>query len=324
MIGGAGYIGAHVVTRLIDRGEEVVVIDDLSTGLASRVSRESLIVASITAPSAVESLTQLLREWNVSTVYHFAAEKSVERAWKDPLRAYSINVDGVRAVLSASVAAGVQTFVLSSTAAVYGDVSDAKVGEHLPTAPINPYGRSKLAAEWLSAATALAHPALRIGVLRYFNVAGAASTPLAETVGTNLIPKALRAALDGQPPIIYGYDYDTEDGTCERDYVHVDDVALAHLAIADALSHSRQSVTTMNIGSGVGYSVAEVLESIAVVTGSQLQPIRSSRREGDPARVVADITRVTTHTGWRPRRTLHEMVQSTYAAMAADDHAGRP
>lgn len=315
IVGGAGYIGSHVALQLRAAGERVVVVDDLSTGVRSRVPEGELVQIDVSSPESPGALARVLSRESVSTVYHFAAEKSVERANENPTRAYRLNIDGMRHVLEACEATDIGRVVFSSTAAIYGETDETPVSESVAPLPINAYGRSKLAAEWLLSAYTTAHPETRAGILRYFNVAGCASSYLAETRGTNLIPNALRALASGHSPVVYGTDYPTRDGTCVRDYIHVEDVAAAHLAVARVLDETQRSVTTVNVGSGEGYTVLEVLQMAREISNTTLPIEFADRREGDPAVVIADTTQIMSTSTWRPRRTLRDMVTSTWTAI---------
>ena len=317
VVGGAGYIGGHLVDVLLGRGRQVVVVDDLSTGTAARVPRD-LICIDVAHPSAVVDLEAVIREFNVRTVVHLAARKDVGESLARPMYYFSQNVSGVAFVLEAMQRTGVRSLVFSSTAAVYGDVEGASVSEDAGLLPVNPYGESKLACEWLIRDATRAWP-LRAIALRYFNVAGAARRELADTGGENLVSKAVAAARDGREVTVFGDDYDTPDGTCVRDYIHVVDLAEAHVLAVERLE--KGSVTGMeaiNVGTGVGASVREMLEALRR-SGIGLRMRAGARRPGDPARVVADTARAKELLGWTARHTLEQIATSAWLAPESRD-----
>lgn len=299
--GGAGYIGSHMVLALLDRGEKVVVLDNLSTGFASAVpTNVPLVVGDMGDQTLVASV---MREHDVDTVVHFAAKIVVPESVSDPLGYYLNNTVKARALIETAVECGVKHFVFSSTAAVYGDVSGDPVNEDDPTSPVSPYGRSKLMTEWILRDTAAAHP-LKFVVLRYFNVAGAdpkgrtgQSTPAA----THLIKVACQTALGQRPYLeIFGTDFPTRDGSCLRDYIHVTDLANAHIASLDHLRSGGDNLT-LNCGYGQGYSVLEVVDTVKRVSGVDFEARRSGRRARDPAAIVATGERVREVLGWTPQ-----------------------
>ncbi|WP_409058016.1 UDP-glucose 4-epimerase GalE [Streptomyces sp. SYP-A7185] len=309
--GGAGYIGAHVVRAMTEAGERAVVYDDLSTGIAERVPDGVPLVTGSTLDAAL--LSRTLREHAVTGVVHLAAKKQVGESVEQPLRYYHENVEGLRVLLSAVAEAGVASFVLSSSAAVYGMPDVDLVTEEAPCLPMSPYGETKLAGEWLTRATGRAH-GLSTASLRYFNVAGAASPALADTGVFNLVPMVFEKLTAGEAPRVFGADYPTPDGTCVRDYIHVVDLAEAHVATARKLAAApRGTDLTLNIGRGEGVSVLEMTELINEVTGYDLPPVVAPRRPGDPARVVASADRVATELGWSAKRDVREMVASAWA-----------
>jgi UDP-glucose 4-epimerase len=297
--GGAGYIGSHVVRQLTARGERVVVIDDLSTGFADAVIDAELVVGDMGDRELVE---RVIATHGAHTVMHFAAHTVVPESVADPLKYYGNNTCGTRSLLAACATSGVRHFVFSSTAAVYGMPDDGVAHEDTPTRPINPYGSSKLMSETmlrdLSAATSLRHV-----VLRYFNVAGCAadgrigqSTPNA----TLLIKVACEHAVGKRSQLaIFGTDYDTPDGTCIRDYIHVDDLADAHLKALDHLRGGGASLT-LNCGYGHGYSVREVIDAVARASGVSLRVVEQPRRAGDPPELIARSEALKSTLGWRP------------------------
>jgi UDP-glucose 4-epimerase len=310
--GGAGYIGSHVALQLRARGERVVILDDLSRGFREAVLDTPLIVGKVGDRATV---LPLLRSHAVDTVMHFAACTIVPESVKNPLKYFGNNTCATRTLLECCLEAGVPHFVFSSTAAVYGTPEGGIAAESTATQPINAYGSSKLMSEWMLAAVARSSP-LRYAALRYFNVAGAdssgrigQSTPEA----TLLVKVACEVATGKRADIaIYGTDYPTEDGTGVRDYIHVEDLAAAHL---DALLYLRAggSSTTLNVGYGHGYSVRQVLASVERVSGRRLTVREEPRRPGDPAMLIARAERIRKELNWRPRLDdLDTIVRSAY------------
>jgi UDP-glucose 4-epimerase len=298
--GGAGYIGSHVVRQLIERGERVVVLDNLSTGYRSAVLGAPLVVGNTGDP---ETVNRVLAEHQVETVMHFAAHTIVPESVSDPLKYYGNNTCATRNLLQCCDRAGVKHFVFSSTAAVYGIPAEGLASEESPTAPINPYGLSKLMSEWMLRDLAAAS-ALRYVALRYFNVAG--SDPggrLGHTApqATLLVKVACQHAAGVRPGLqIFGTDYPTPDGTGVRDYIHVEDLASAHLRALDYLRKGGASAT-LNCGYGHGFSVREVLRMVEKVSGKLLKVEESPRRAGDPPSLVAKADRIRAVLGWEPR-----------------------
>lgn len=310
--GGAGYIGAHVVKALRDRDEPVVVLDDLSTGVPERAGGAPLVRGSVLDADLV---ARTIRDHDVAGIVHIAAKKQVGESVERPLHYYRENVLGILTLLEAAVAAGVSSFVFSSSSSTYGMPDVERVTEDTSFAPMSPYGETKVVGEWMSRAVATASD-LRVISLRYFNVAGAASPELGDPSVFNLIPLALRALTSGEAPQIFGDDYPTPDGTCIRDYVHVADVADAHVAALAHLSEGGGSAT-YNIGRGEGSSVREVLAMVADVTGLRTEPVVKPRRPGDPARIVASADRIRAELGWSSRYDLREIVESAWEAWSA-------
>jgi UDP-glucose 4-epimerase len=312
--GGAGYIGSHMVLELLDGGERVVVLDNLSTGFAWAVDqRATLIVGDMGDQALVETV---IRQHGVTAIIHFAARIVVPESVADPLGYYCSNTVKTRAVMAAAVATGVRHFIFSSTAAVYGTPEVMPVTEEAATQPESPYGTSKLITEWMLRDAAAAHD-LSYVVLRYFNVAGAdpqgrtgQSTPNA----THLIKVAVQTALGlRQKMDVFGTDYPTPDGTCVRDYIHVTDLVRAHSA---ALRHLRAGGASLvaNCGYGRGYSVQEVIDAVRKVTRVDFRTDYAPRRPGDAAAVVADPTRAKETLRWRPEHEdLAEIVEHAYA-----------
>ncbi|MYW64709.1 UDP-glucose 4-epimerase GalE [Streptomyces sp. SID8379] len=309
--GGAGYIGAHVVHALRAAGEQALVYDDLSTGVAGRLPSDVELVVGSTLDRAL--LERTLAEHPVTGVVHLAAKKQVGESVEQPLRYYRENVEGLRVLLEAVTAADVRSFVFSSSAAVYGMPDVELVTEDTPCVPLSPYGETKLAGEWLVRATGRA-TGLATASLRYFNVAGAASPELADTGVYNLVPMVFEKLTDGAAPRVFGADYPTPDGTCVRDYIHVADLAEAHVATAQRLAGAEPGTDlTLNIGRGVGVSVREMIDVINEETGYDIAPEITDRRPGDPARVVASAGRIADQLGWSAKRDVREMVSSAWA-----------
>ena len=298
--GGAGYIGSHVVLQLRARGERVVVLDDLSRGFRQAVLDTPLVIGNVGDGATVRAL---LSEHGVDTVMHFAAYTIVPESVRDPLKYYGNNTCATRTLLECCVAAGVRYFVFSSSAAVYGTPVSGVAAEETPTAPINPYGTSKLMSEWMLASVAQAS-ALKYAALRYFNVAGSDTggrIGQATSNATLLVKVACEAAAGKRPEVaIFGTDYPTPDGTGVRDYIHVEDLAAAHL---DALAWLRRGggSTTLNVGYGHGYSVRQVLASVERVSGRTLTVREAPRRPGDPPTLIARADRIRSQLNWQPR-----------------------
>jgi len=298
--GGAGYIGSHVVRQLGERGAHVVTLDDLSTGFADAVLHGELVIGNTGDETLV---ARLLREHDVDTVMHFAAHTIVPESVADPLKYYANNTAASRTLLACCQAAGVRQFVFSSTAAVYGIPAGGIAREDSPTVPINPYGTSKLMTEWMLRDLAAAS-GLRYVALRYFNVAGAdpgGRIGQSTRAATLLTKVACEAALGVRPHVaIFGTDYPTPDGTGIRDYIHVEDLAAAHLLAWDHLRDGGASLT-LNCGYGHGYSVREVLAAVERAHGQALRVREEGRRSGDPPTLVADAARIREALGWAPR-----------------------
>ncbi|AQS72210.1 UDP-glucose 4-epimerase GalE [Streptomyces pactum] len=309
--GGAGYIGAHVVRALSDGGERVVVYDDLSTGSTDRVpDGVPVVVGSVLDRAGLEGA---IRDHAVTGVVHIAAKKQVGESVERPLHYYRENVTGLETLLEAMTATGVGRLVFSSSAAVYGMPDVDLVTEDTPCRPMSPYGETKLVGEWLINAAARAH-GIRAASLRYFNVAGAAAPELADSGVFNLVPMVFERLEAGDAPRVFGDDYATPDGTCVRDYIHVQDIASAHLAAARRLTDAPEGTSlTLNIGRGEGSSVREMVDRILKVTGRQdVAPHVAGRRPGDPARVVASADRAHEELGWSARHDLDDMIESAW------------
>ena len=314
--GGAGYIGSHVVRQLNERGERVIVLDNLGTGFREALLGVELIVGDVGDRPLVESL---LSDRAIDTVIHFAAHTVVPESVRDPLKYYGNNTCATRSLLAACTAAGVRHFVFSSTAAVYGMPASGAADEDTPTAPINPYGTSKLMSEWMLRDVSAATP-LRHAILRYFNVAGCdpggrigQRTPNA----TLLIKVACEHAMGKRPQLaVFGTDYDTPDGTCIRDYIHVDDLADAHLRALDHLRDDGPSLT-LNCGYGHGYSVREVIAAVERACGHRLNVVELPRRAGDPPALIARSERLKAAFGWQPRHDDLDFIVTTALAWEA-------
>jgi UDP-glucose 4-epimerase len=312
--GGAGYIGSHIVNGLVKAGLQVVVIDDLSTGRHDRI------------PAGVPFIQGSLHDshcldeafgHHITGVVHVAAKKRVDESLQEPSRYYYENVEALRLLLDRCVRVGVQNFLFSSSAAVYGAPLSTPVDEATPCVPTTPYGHSKLAGEWLTQAVGRAS-GMRTLALRYFNVAGAASPALGDTFAANLVPIVLDALSRGDSPHIYGDDYPTPDGTCIRDYVHVADVADAHVVAAKLLEAGTiPTGQTLNVGGGQGTSVRQIIDMAVAITGIDVKPVIEPRRAGDSPVVVAAVDRAAQQLGWSATRGLADMIESTWRARVA-------
>lgn len=312
--GGAGYIGAHVVRALQEAGLAAVVIDDLSSGHHRFVAPDVPFVHGSILDGGL--VLDTLRQHRADGVIHVAGFKYAGVSVEKPLHTYQQNVEGTRVLLAAMHEAGVGRIVFSSSAAVYGNTDQDLVTEDTPKNPTSPYGESKLIGEWLlrdqGVATGLAHTSLR-----YFNVVGSGYPDVYDTSPHNLFPLVFDALVEGRTPRINGDDYPTPDGTNVRDYLHVADLALAHVAAAQALLAGRPLEAAYNLGSGDGASVKQIMDAMARVTGIAFTPEIGARRPGDPARIVASGELAARDLDWRMRHTLDEMVASAWAARTA-------
>ncbi|MDA2889760.1 UDP-glucose 4-epimerase GalE [Mycolicibacterium sp. BiH015] len=312
--GGAGYIGSHVARAMLDAGLDVVIIDDLSSGFEAFVPDAAAFVKGTLLDAAlVEDTLE-----NVSGVIHIAGYKYAGESVKRPLHTYEQNVSATVILLQAMERRGVDKIVFSSSAATFGTPDVAIVDESTPTTPESPYGETKLIGEWLlrdaGRATGLRHTSLR-----YFNVVGSGSDDLFDASPHNLFPRVFDMLFRGETPRINGDDYPTPDGTCVRDYIHVTDLALAHVAAARRLADGLDVEPVYNLGSGSGTSVREIMTAMRKATGIDFEPEIMPRRPGDPARIVASGDLAARDLDWSNRHTLDEMVTSAWRAR---QHAG--
>ncbi len=312
LTGGAGYVGSHVVIAFRAAGTDVVVLDNLSTGSRSNVPAEvPFVQASVTDADAVG---RTLDEHRITGVMHLAGRKAADVSVAEPLAYYRANVTGMQVLLEAVIQRGLDRFILSSSASWYGTPTAQLVTEDEPARPESPYGQTKVVSEWLLRDVAHTRPTLRQTSLRYFNVVGAGAPHLADRGQNNLFPRVLRALTAGERPSVYGADYPTPDGSCVRDYVHVADIADAHVAVARRLDAGQDVAAVYNLGRGEGASVLQVLDAMRRITGIELPPRIEGRRAGDPARVVGAVDRIAADLGWRASRNLDDMVASAWWA----------
>ncbi len=314
--GGAGYIGAHVVRAFGERGLGAVVLDDLSSGHRGFVPDDVPFVDGDIRDTAL--VTRTLREHAVEGVVHVAGFKYAGVSVQRPLHTYDQNVTGTLSVLHAMADAEVDKVVFSSSAATFGTPDVDTVTEQTPTRPESPYGESKLIGEWLlrdqATATGLRHTSLR-----YFNVVGSGTPEVYDTSPHNLFPLVIEALIAGRTPRINGDDYTTPDGTCVRDYVHVADLAVSHVAAAQALTRGAELAPVYNLGSGDGLSVKQIMDAMARVTGVDFVPEIHARRPGDPARIVASGELAARDLDWKMRHSVDDMVRSAWDARHAAD-----
>lgn len=309
--GGAGYIGSHVVRAFTEAGREIAVYDSLISGHREFVSPEIDFIQGDVRD--YETLSRTFKDRNITGVIHLAGYKYAGLSVDEPLVAYDHNVNGTMALLRAMHDNSVSAMVFSSSAAVYGTPQTDTVTEDSPTFPESPYGESKLVAEWLIAAQARA-TGLKHTSLRYFNVVGSGYPDLYDTSPYNLYPRVLEAIKSGNPPQIFGDDYPTPDGTCVRDYVHVQDLAHSHLIAAQALESGTALREIYNLGSGAGHSVLEMVSTLLHASGNTTKPVITARRPGDPARIVANGERAARELDWQMRYTTEEMANSAWQA----------
>ncbi len=309
--GGAGYIGSHMVLRLCDAGQDVVVLDNLTTGFDWAIDHRARLVEGNAGDMAL--VGRVIAERQIDAIIHFAGSIVVPESVADPLKYYGNNTATSRSLIEAAVKGGVKHFIFSSTAAVYGNAGLEPVAETDHLLPESPYGRSKLMTELMLADIANAHP-LTYGVLRYFNVAGAdpkGRSGQSSSTATHLIKVASQAALGQRPSIgIFGTDFPTPDGTGVRDYIHVTDLVEAHALLLEYLRKGGASAT-MNCGYGRGFSVRDVVRAVKEVSGVDFKVIEEPRRSGDPASIVARADKVRQVLGWKPaHENLHEIVDA--------------
>jgi UDP-glucose 4-epimerase len=310
LTGGAGYIGAHIVRAFRAAGLPVVVLDDLSTGVRENVPADVPFVEA--AFQDRDAVTAVVRQHRVTGLLHLAAQKAVAESVEQPLRYWRENVSGFVELLQACTDEGVDRVLFSSSAAVFGTPPVELVTEETPTAPMSPYGASKLVGEWVLRDLAVARPDLRWIALRYFNVAGAGAPELADRSVGNLVPMVFEALTAGRNPQLFGDDYDTRDGSCIRDYIHVVDLAEAHAAAAARIDEGPVG-EVYNVGRGEGVTVSEMLATIREVTGVDFEVDVVGRRAGDPAAYYADATKIAEQLGWKARLDLRDMVSSAWA-----------
>ncbi len=313
LTGGAGYIGAHVIRSLQASGREVVVLDDLSTGLARKVPDGVPLVQANVGDQAV--VAEALRAHDVAGVVHLAAKKAVGESVEQPEYYYRENVDGMLSLLEAMAQAGTRNFVYSSSAAVYGTPGAEFVSEDAALQPESPYGQTKVIGEWMTRNAAVNREMSWIS-LRYFNVAGAATPELGDASVFNLIPMVFRALSEAKQPQVFGDDYPTPDGSCIRDYIHVADLADAHVAAAAACEATTLG-EAYNVGRGEGVSVIEVMQMVSETIGRDVDARVAPRRPGDPAQLVATVDKIQRDLGWSATHDLREMVASAWRAWNA-------
>ena len=310
--GGAGYIGAHVAAELLKSGYSIRIYDDFSNGLHRRVDGK---FRDIVDGDMLDRVKLLAALDGIDAVIHLAAKKAVEESVKDPLKYYENNVGGSLNLLGAMAAKGVKQLVYSSSAAVYSPNDKEAVLEDDPTAPLSPYGASKLLSEQLISSVGSAEQISNIS-LRYFNVVGSNIAEFGDNSKDNLVPKVFLALKNGKRPQIYGSDYPTPDGTCIRDYIHVQDLALAHLAALKKVESGYIS-QVYNVGSGKGYSVKEMMDQISKSIGRDINPELSPARAGDSPKLIASIDKIKEQLGWSPKASLKEMIDSAWQAEVA-------
>jgi UDP-glucose 4-epimerase len=311
VIGGAGYIGAHVAHDLISSGYEVRILDDFSNGLESRVAG----IQDVHRADVLDRKAVFAAMKGVDSVIHLAAKKAVGESVENPLKYYDNNVGGILNVLAAMSAEGVKRIVFSSTAAVYAPNDKDSISEDDPTIPLSPYGATKLLSEEIITAVGHAEHLSSIS-LRYFNVVGAGADHLGDNSRDNLVPKVFQALEEGKSPEIFGDDYPTSDGTCIRDYIHVSDLSKSHLAALTAIENEELH-EVYNVGSGSGYSVQEVIGQIEQSIGRSTHAKTVGRRAGDTPKLIAGVEKIRRELGWKPEKSLKEMIDSAWQAWNA-------
>ncbi|MCH6267235.1 UDP-glucose 4-epimerase GalE [Neobacillus citreus] len=312
VVGGAGYIGSHLVKELVEK-DEVVVLDNLSTGHRDAVDSQAIFVKGDLGNE--EDLDMIFHSYPIQAVMHFAANSLVGESVVDPMKYYQNNFASTLTLLKVMMKHNVTNFIFSSTAATYGIPNVDIIDESTPTAPINPYGHSKLMIEQILADFSKAYD-LHYVVLRYFNAAGAHESAVigeSHDPETHLIPIILQQLLGQREKIsVFGSDYDTEDGTCIRDYIHVTDLASAHILALEALLSEEKTAEIYNLGNGLGYSVKEVIETCERVTGVKANVEMADRRAGDPARLVASSDKIFNELGWKAERNLERIIADAW------------
>ncbi|TFH55730.1 UDP-glucose 4-epimerase GalE [Glutamicibacter arilaitensis] len=311
--GGAGYIGSHVVRSLSAAGLDAVVVDSMASGVRGFVPDQVPFYQLNILQT--EKLVEIMKRHDVSGVIHLAGYKYAGESVKHPLLAFEQNVTGTAHLLEAMESSRVHNMVFSSSAAVYGTPNEDLVTEATGAFPESPYGQSKLVGEWLIRDQGVA-AGLKHTSLRYFNVVGSGSDELYDASPHNLFPLVFQALNAGKTPKIFGTDYGTADGTCVRDYVHVADLALAHVEAAKKLEADAPLEPVYNLGSGDGVSVRQIMDAVAKVTGIEFSALEEARRPGDPARIVADGTLAARDLDWKMRHSLEQMVHSAWKASA--------
>ena len=309
--GGAGYIGSHVVSNLQQAGLPVVVVDDLSTGLRGFVPEGvPFVKGSLLDTNLVE---KTLREYSITGVIHIAGFKFAGISVEKPLHTYEQNVTAMMSLLAAMNTVGVKKIVFSSSSSVYGNAASGLVFEGHPFNPTSPYGESKVIGEWMLRNEGIAHDLVHTS-LRYFNVVGSGDITLPDVSPYNLFSMVFAALEQGRVPVIFGDDYDTPDGTCIRDYIHVADLAASHVGAARRMDAGEPIEPAYNLGSGTGTSVSEIMKAIATETGMAFTPEIGPRRQGDPDRVVASGEKAARDLGWAMTHSLRDMIRSAYEA----------
>ncbi|HEX5909569.1 MAG TPA: UDP-glucose 4-epimerase GalE [Thermoleophilaceae bacterium] len=324
LTGGAGYIGAHIALAFRQAGTDVVVLDDLSTGYRGYVPDDvDFVDGSVEDADAV---ARALDTREITGIVHLAGLKYAGVSVEQPLEFFRANVTGTQVLLEAVAERGIANFLFSSSASWYGTPDAEIVDEDTPPAPESPYGQSKVIGEWLLRDVAVGNPGLNHSSLRYFNAVGSGPVELADHSPHNLFPKVFRALSRGEAPLVFGTDYDTPDGSCVRDYVHVVDLADAHVAVAKHLEAGRPAAPAYNVGRGQGSSVLEVVGTILRETGYDVEPEVRDRRPGDPARIVGAVDRIAADLDWHARHDLDDMVSSAWAAWQhqLEVHGGAP
>ncbi len=314
--GGAGYIGSHAVRRLLRDGHQVVILDNLSRGHIESIPKSGEVPLVQADLRDTEAIIQALTQHSIDCVMNFAALAYVGESVSEPLRYYSVNTAGVISLMRAMQETGVQKIVHSSTCATYGEPASMPITEDMPQSPINPYGWSKLFVERILFDYAAANPTFSFAALRYFNVAGSASDG---SIGedhepeTHIIPVLLNTALGKrESATIFGEDYPTPDGTCQRDYIHVEDLVDAHTVVMNALEPGKQLV--YNLGTGSGLSVRQIVDAAKAVTGVDFKVVMGERRAGDPPQLYADPSKIKNELGWQASITdAHTMVEHAWS-----------